>query len=532
MRNRNKIAPAPAYKRSASYIFSHHAGILLHSFFITQLPGVISFAKQWLISILLGALNIEQSKLLNFYSLENMFCKLKRSLNLQRHLLGEYCLISNNMINLLRYNSTIVKERDCGDFYYDPHTKPYRGIQKILRGWCGNLGRPEKIINIDFIHTCNGEPVWLSHDDNFYDLRERFLNNLNSFRQALDIPDNRKLTIVVDRGIYKLELFKEIIESHQYKLITWEKGYKRGKWDDNKKDGEFIMPKYRNNSKDILFFKFEYIIKDWLIDNNMKQLIVKATNPKGNTIEVSILTNDKSRADQEVIKLMFNRWLQENDFKYLSKHFGIDEITSYDTISYKSLEGVIDDKQVKSGELKSLNKDKRKLENQLKKVLLSEHQSKRRSKKRKDKIKNLTFKLSEMKKKTKEISTEESKLDALIRDGIKKLKTNKKALMDVVKIIARNIFYKSIESFKNLYNNYRDDHVIYRNLTQADGCINYGEYIVEVILFPTVQYAPKTRDIIDEYLLQVNNLQPIMPDGSNRKILFSLAKNEENKIVI
>ena len=107
MRNRNIIAPAPAYKRSASYIFSHHAGILLHSFFITQLPGVISFAKQWLISILLGALNIEQSKLLNFYSLENMFCKLKRSLNLQRHLLGEYCLISNNMINLLRYNSTL-----------------------------------------------------------------------------------------------------------------------------------------------------------------------------------------------------------------------------------------------------------------------------------------------------------------------------------------------------------------------------------------------------------------------------------------
>ena len=26
---------------------------------------------------------------------------------------------------------------------------------------------------------------------------------------------------------------------------------------------------------------------------------------------------------------MFNRWLQENDFKYRDKHFGINQITSY-----------------------------------------------------------------------------------------------------------------------------------------------------------------------------------------------------------
>ena len=31
---------------------------------------------------------------------------------------------------------------------------------------------------------------------------------------------------------------------------------------------------------------------------------------------------------------MFGRWLQENDVKYLDKHFGINQITSYRVIEY------------------------------------------------------------------------------------------------------------------------------------------------------------------------------------------------------
>ena len=112
------------------------------------------------------------------------------------------------------------------------------------------------------------------------------------------------------------------------------------------------MTKYRNNSRDMLFYKFEYMSMDWSKNNKMNQIIVKATNPKGRTIELSILTNEKTRAVEEIIRLMFKRWLQENDFKYLKKHFGIDEITSYDTIPYSSLKGLIEDKLVKSGEIK------------------------------------------------------------------------------------------------------------------------------------------------------------------------------------
>ena len=50
---------------------------------------------------------------------------------------------------------------------------------------------------------------------------------------------------------------------------------------------------------------------------------------------------------------MFNRWLQENDFKYLDKHFGINQITSYGVTGYEELRQQVEDRQVRSAEAQS-----------------------------------------------------------------------------------------------------------------------------------------------------------------------------------
>ena len=52
---------------------------------------------------------------------------------------------------------------------------------------------------------------------------------------------------------------------------------------------------------------------------------------------MSILGTDPKAPDEAVLKGMFSRWIQENDFKYLDKHFGINQITSYRTIHYQRL---------------------------------------------------------------------------------------------------------------------------------------------------------------------------------------------------
>lgn len=85
---------------------------------------------------------------------------------------------------------------------------------------------------------------------------------------------------------------------------------------------------------------------------------MQATNAKNKTIEVSIFTKRKAG---EIIKLMFDRWIQENDFKYPDKHYGIDQITSYAATNYRKLEKIIEDKQIKSGAFKGVEKEKTKI---------------------------------------------------------------------------------------------------------------------------------------------------------------------------
>ncbi|MEA3359149.1 MAG: hypothetical protein U9R17_07070, partial [Thermodesulfobacteriota bacterium] len=148
----------------------------------------------------------------------------------------------------------------------------------------------------------------------------------NRFRDISGIETQTVLTFIIDRGIYGHDFFQEIILSEFYHVITWEKGYQLGTWKSDEVKGSFILERSRNRADDIKKYTFEYMDQPWEKDVEMRQLKVRATNPEGRTIEVSVLTDDKDRDAEEVIVLIFRRWIQENDFKYLGKHFGINEI--------------------------------------------------------------------------------------------------------------------------------------------------------------------------------------------------------------
>jgi hypothetical protein len=63
---------------------------------------------------------------------------------------------------------------------------------------------------------------------------------------------------------------------------------------------------------------------------------------------VAVLSDDIQRAASEILRLIFCRWIQENDFKYLDKHFGINQITSYGVVRYEELADHVEDRLVRS----------------------------------------------------------------------------------------------------------------------------------------------------------------------------------------
>ncbi len=83
---------------------------------------------------------------------------------------------------------------------------------------------------------------------------------------------------------------------------------------------------------------------------------------------------------------MLDRWIHENEFKYLDVNIGFNEITSYAILTYKEIAKQLQDKQEKNGIYKALEKHRVQLKPQLKTQSLSEHRATNKCKNRQDKI--------------------------------------------------------------------------------------------------------------------------------------------------
>ena len=139
------------------------------------------------------------------------------------------------------------------------------------------------------------------------------------------------------------ELFKahgtvsavKIINDKYLHLVTWEKDYKQDQWNNDVSTKQGYIERVRNDASDKKLIKYEYQEKTWGKNNKIRQIIVRIEQPGNNgTLEVSVLSDDFQRNAALIIVAMFNRWIQENDFKYLINHFGIDQNVTYDYWNY------------------------------------------------------------------------------------------------------------------------------------------------------------------------------------------------------
>ena len=541
-----KQSPVFGLEQQGASAFCHHAGVLLFSRVLTTLAAGFaegaSLLKQWLAAILLGAVNIEQSKFLDFEDLTLLLGSTVRSLHPQRTRLCELAG-SETVAALLKFNLRACEATAGSDFYYDPHTKQYTGESNVLKGWCSNRRLADKALHTDFIHSADGSPLYMEWADNYHDLRERFVPNIERFRALGGFDPQPALTFIVDRGIHSIEVFKQVIDAPHLHIVTWEKGYQRGDWQPAEADGSFVLERPRNSASDLRSYRFTYIDRPWKKDPRMRRILVQATNPAGRTVEVAVLSDDLARPAKEIIRAIFWRWLQENDFKYLDKHYGINQITSYATIDYEEVGKTLEDKQIKSGQYKALEEQKRRIKTELGRLLVAQHQRARGASadsskdgatqtKSEKRIESLDEKLKEIDTQLESTQKAVSRLETLIKAQAVRLNTNNKAVMDSLKIIARNAFYRAMTAFKIAYDNYRDDHDFFRNLTLAHGILVSQGAIIDVHLIPTTNYDPKKRRIVETMLAQINADAPPMPDGSNRTLRFFLGDKQGIKLAI
>ena len=457
--------------------FFHHAGLLL------LLPSILKFSDyvdqkillQWISTVLLGAKNIEQTVSFDLNSLASFLDqRVVRSLKQQRVCLKRICT-PEVIQTVLKANIEYCGPSEHNIFYYDPHSMPYTGLKKILKGWCGSLGKATKVNYHDFIHNFKGEPIWFESFDNYLDLRDRFTGVLINFSDAIGLQPEQMSTIV-DRGIYGKDRM-EAIHDAGFGLVTWQKNYTDKSWDKSKELTPFSILRCRNNSRDIKRWQIEfYRDESWNTVKGYHRIILRILAPgKKVAAQLSILSNGKC-TDKLATYAMLNRWIQENDFAYLIKHFGINMITTYDSELYADINEELIEKEVYSDAYIIIKKAVVNIEGKIKTILLrretKEAAGKSLSIKDKEKLEEQKGQLAVMKMELNDVGEKEDKYTKLAGRGTRRLKLEPKILMDALKISARNIFYTHVEAFRKHFDNYRNDHKIFRELTRAPGYVS------------------------------------------------------------
>ena len=123
-----------------------------------------------------------------------------------------------------------------------------------------------------------------------------------------------------------------------------------------------------------------------------------------------------------------------------------------------------------------------------------------------------------------------SRLEDLITRQMVRLDTGPKRLLDAIKVVARNEFYRALAPFRAAYDNYRDDHEHFRRLSQSAGVLRWNGRALEVHLLPAVPYGPTLRRVWEQVLAGVNAAGLVWPDSSGRALRFRLAARAELQV--
>jgi len=531
----------------------HHAGLILFvamfEVFRRERPGAGALQRQWVGQILQGAVNIEQSRMITARDLARFTGAVEPGIEPQRRRLRQEAF-PNAAVDIYAANARLLSDGPGkGDvFYYDPHSKEYTGGLDVLKGWCGRRHGIVKVIYLDAVHTESGRPCFLQHYSPYYDLRERFFMTLEMFDRLFPLAEVRGRTFVVDRGIYGLETIRLFLDSPDH-LITWEKGYAGDGWEEGRKTVVFARFRSRNKADDLQRYLFRCQESEWGRDSGVRRIVVRATNPSGATAEMGVLCTNPEMKVERVVWVMFNRWLQENDFKYLDKHFGVNQLTSYASTTYGEEVDSLKDREIESSEHRQTAKTLRNSEIVLARLLLDQRKTRKRLARAEADIEVLELKIAALgdnaktaKKKNlgrqrgrcrlrrttaikrlgelegKILKAEEkadktrveldtilkntSRLQGLIDQNYSMLDVRAKAYFDALRIVASNMFRNLLRQFRPIYGNHRNDHAMLRQLTRADGFVREIDGVVHVELWLKGRFQKKQRAVFKNFLAE------------------------------
>ncbi|MGH8150176.1 MAG: putative transposase [Steroidobacteraceae bacterium] len=203
-----------------------------------------------------------------------------------------------------------------GFLYVDGHVRAYHGERTISKAYVARRHLAMPATTDYWINDRGGDPLLLITADVNASLAKAFPELLRQVRAAIG---ERRVTIVFDRGGWSPKLFRSMI-AQGFDLLTYRKG--KGRLINERR---FV---HRRAKLDGLWVSYD------LHDQPVRFLkgtlrLRQVTRLCEGGHQTQVITNRWDLRDIEVAYRMFERWRQENYFKYMREEFLLDALVDY-----------------------------------------------------------------------------------------------------------------------------------------------------------------------------------------------------------
>ncbi len=203
-----------------------------------------------------------------------------------------------------------------GFLYVDGHVRAYHGQHSISQAYVARRHLAMPATTDYWVNDRAGDPLLVITGEVNAALTRAFPRLLQEVR---DVVGERRVTIVFDRGGWSPKLFQRMIQDG-FDLLTYRRGRARPIHERRfvhrraKLDGRWVS--YELHDQPVRFLKGKLRLR-------------QITRLCDNGHQTQVITNRSDLRDIEIAWRMFERWRQENFFKYMREEFLLDALVDY-----------------------------------------------------------------------------------------------------------------------------------------------------------------------------------------------------------
>ena len=408
--------------------------------------------------------------------------------------------------------------RVLGFLYIDGHVRVYHGKHTIPKAHVTSMRITAPATTDYWVNDQKGEPLFVVTAEANAWMTHMLPAVLGEIRALLG--PRRRATIVFDRGGWSPKLFSKLIEDG-FDILTYHKGctpkvpLKRFILRKAKLDGRWV--EYRLHDRQVRLLKGKL---------RLRQVIRLSDNG----YQTPILTSNFKLRDIEVAFRMFERWRQENFFKYLKEEYALDALADH------RVEAADPNREVPNPAWRAADRDLRaarvalaKLEEAYGKAAMNNRERQRPTMrgfkiaqgKLGQQIRAARDSVAELERKRAALEERVSVGEALDGQPVVKLATERKHLTNVLKMVAYQAESDLFELLRPHYSRSKDEgRTLVQSALQSSAALEPKQDELRVTLAP-LSSANRSR-AVTALCEDLNAMNTVFP-GTNLRIRYAVA---------